>query len=257
MCPSRRVRTHARRTGRQCRRTVSWSLVFELVTGRHRRVASHQPGARTSGTPWFIRIFQPTMIDESVMEPAEQHTVVGVGRPAVHMLQNMVDFTPAGGNTAAGDDAAAVAEGDRAALVPVEHAFFDAEAQDASIVAERDALDDAGTPDVQRRRHSERHVAALGVRVPLATLGILLAHRHEKGRCGAADRRQQTTGCRDRQCARERVVLLLRPGAEVERDHRVVGFARPRGSPRRSGLLARPGCCARRRSAAAGRRPRA
>ena len=145
--------------------------------------------------------------------------------PAVDVLENVMDFTPAGRNTAAGDDAAAVAQGDRAALVPVEDALFGAEAQDASVVAERDPLDDAGAPDVQRGRHSERHVAALRVRVPLATLGVLFAHRHDEGRCGTADRRQQTTGCRDRQRARERIVLLLRPGAEVERDHRVVGFA--------------------------------
>ena len=121
----------------QCRRTASWSLVFEVVTGRHRRVASHQPGARTSGTPWFIRIFQPHEVDESVMEPAEQHAIVGVGGSAVDVLQNVVDLTPSGRDTAAGDDAAAVAERDRAALVPVEDALFGAESQDASVVAGR------------------------------------------------------------------------------------------------------------------------
>ena len=58
-----------------------------------------------------------------------------------------MDFTPAGGDAAAGDDAAAVAEGDRAALVPVEDALFGAETQDAAVVTERDALDGTGAAD--------------------------------------------------------------------------------------------------------------
>ena len=87
-------------------------------------------------------------VDEAVMEPAEQHTIVGVGRPAVDMLENMMDFTPSGRHTTAGDDAPAVPEGDRAALVPVEHALLNADADDASVVAGRDPLDGTGTPDV-------------------------------------------------------------------------------------------------------------
>src|SRR6187431_3022974 len=63
-------------------------------------------------------------VDESVVEPAEQHTIVGVRRSAIDVLLDVVDFTPAGRHTTARDDAAAVAQGDRAALVPIEHALF-------------------------------------------------------------------------------------------------------------------------------------
>ena len=66
-------------------------------------------------------------VDESVVVPAEQHPVIGVRRAALRVLLDVVDFAPAGGDTAAGDDAPAVAERDRAALVPVEDPFFGAD----------------------------------------------------------------------------------------------------------------------------------
>src|SRR6187431_2323153 len=89
--------------------------------------------------------WRPLMLS---VEPAEQHPVVRVRRPAVGVLENMVDFTPSGGNTAAGDDAPAVPQGDRPALMPVEHAFLDPDADDASVVAGGDPLDGTGAADV-------------------------------------------------------------------------------------------------------------
>ena len=202
---------------------ASWSRVFEVVTGRHRRVASHQPGARTSGTPWFIRIFQPHEVDESVMEPAEQHTVVGVGRSAVDVLQNVVDLTPAGRDTAAGDDAAAVAERDRAALVPVEDALFGAEAQDASVVAE---VIRWITP-----AHPTCSAAAIpsGMSQPWACAYPLprwtSSSRTDTRRVGAAP---PIVGSRPLEAATDRALAsasccLLRPGAGVAGMHSLVG----------------------------------
>ena len=49
------------------------------------------------------------------------------------MLGDMVDLAPAGGHAAAGDDAAAVAKGDGATLVPVEHALLGADRDDATV----------------------------------------------------------------------------------------------------------------------------
>jgi hypothetical protein len=60
-------------------------------------------------------------VKEPVVVPAQQDAVVGV-RTAPGMFGDVVDLAPTGRNAAAGDDAPAVAKGDRAALVPVEDA---------------------------------------------------------------------------------------------------------------------------------------
>lgn len=89
-----------------------------------------------------------TGVDEPMMVPAEEHAVVGVGGAASGVFGDVVDLAPGGGRPASGYHAAAVTEGDGAALVPVEHALFDAEPQDPSPVIEEDSLDDAGAGDV-------------------------------------------------------------------------------------------------------------
>ena len=122
--------------------------IRDLVTGRHRPVGSSQSGAWTSGTPRFIRMRQAEGVDESVVPPAEQDSVVGVGRAAFGVVGDVMRFAPSRGHAAAGDDAAAVAEGERAPLVAVEEAFLGAETQDPTVRGEGDALDDPGAPDV-------------------------------------------------------------------------------------------------------------
>ena len=87
-------------------------------------------------------------VEVAVVVPAEEDAVVGVGGAAVGVVSDVVDFAPCGGDGAAGDDAAAVAERDRAALVSVEDAFFVADADDAAGFGGRDALDHARAPGV-------------------------------------------------------------------------------------------------------------
>src|SRR5690554_1569405 len=62
-------------------------------------------------------------VDGSVVEPAQENTVAGVGRSALGIRYDVVDFAPAGGNLAAGDEASAVAQGDGLALVGCEAAL--------------------------------------------------------------------------------------------------------------------------------------
>src|SRR6516225_1490762 len=83
-----------------------------------------------------------------MMVPTQQHAVAGVGGAAVGVVGDVVDLTPGGGDPAAGDHAAAVAEGDGAALVPVEHPVLGADPHDAAGLGEGDALDDTATGDV-------------------------------------------------------------------------------------------------------------
>ena len=55
-----------------------------------------------------------------MMEPAEQHAVVGMGRTAPGMLLHMMDLAPLRRNVAPRDHATAVTESDCAPLVMVE-----------------------------------------------------------------------------------------------------------------------------------------
>ena len=100
-------------------------------------------------------------VDESVVRPAEQDSVVGVGGAGFGVVGDVVHFTPSRRHTAAGDDAAAVAEGERASLVAVEEAFLGAETEDAAVRGEGDALDDPGAPDMTGHARRDGFVAAL------------------------------------------------------------------------------------------------
>ena len=70
----------------------------------------------------------PRGVDRAVVEPAQEHAVVGVGGAAVGVGDDVVDLAPRGGHGAAGDEASAVAQRDRATLVRREAAFGGAEA---------------------------------------------------------------------------------------------------------------------------------
>src|SRR5690554_7629578 len=65
--------------------------------------------------------------DGAVVEPAQQHPVVGMSRPAFGVRDDVVDLGGRGGDGAAGDDAATIAEGDCLALVRGEAPSFGAE----------------------------------------------------------------------------------------------------------------------------------
>src|SRR5690606_32307289 len=94
-------------------------------------------------------------VEGAVVPPAEQDAVVGVGGAAVGCFLDVVDLAPSGGDGAAGDDASAVAGDDRPSLEGVEDPGARAEAHDAAVVVEEDALDAAGAGGVERDR--ERH----------------------------------------------------------------------------------------------------
>jgi len=77
--------------------------------------------------------------------PAQEDAVVDVGRSAVFVADDVVDFAPLGGDRAFGDEAgAAVSEGDGAALSFGESADGGAQAQRLPVVVEDDGLDASG-----------------------------------------------------------------------------------------------------------------
>lgn len=109
----------------------------------------------------------------------------------------MVDLAPSGRGGAAGNDAAAVAQGDRAALMPIEDPLLGADRNDASVRAGDDALDDPAAGDVPGDRAAHRLGAAVCVRVPGAGGEVALGDRDDEGGRVPADGGQLTAGCRD------------------------------------------------------------
>ena len=129
-----------------------------------------------------------------------------------------MDFAPRGGNTASRDEAAAVTEGDRAALTAVEDPLFGAEGPDpAGVGVDQHPQHHPRAAGVLCRGDADGLLAALDMG-PSGTCGdILGACGDDEGRGGAADGRQQFAGRRHEQCGREGVVLLLRAGAGLGR----------------------------------------
>ena len=78
------------------------------------------------------------MFEAAVVEPADQHQIVGVGRAAVDPGDHMVclGLTPGRRTGAGGEAAAAVAGRERAALGPVGEALGAAGAQDRAVPVE-------------------------------------------------------------------------------------------------------------------------
>src|SRR5690554_4593470 len=100
--------------------------------------------------------------DGSVVEPAQDHSVVGVGGAAFGVGGDVVDFAPGGGDGAAGDEASAVAEGDGAALLGREAALFGAESDDGAAGVEGDGLGAAGADHLVDRPQREWDGVAAG-----------------------------------------------------------------------------------------------
>ena len=80
------------------------------------------------------------MIQESVVMPAQEHAVIGVCWAAVGVLCDVMDFAPCGRDGASGDDASAVAEGDRAALVAIEDSLFGSDGNGSAFASCRHSL---------------------------------------------------------------------------------------------------------------------
>ena len=162
------------------------------------------------------------------MEPAEHDAVVGVGLAAVGVFEDMVDFTPGGGDPAAGDEAATVSEGDRATLTAVEDPFFGSEGVDpAGVRVDQHPQHHPRTPRVQGRGDADGLVAAFDLRPPGACGDILGPRRDDECRGGAADGGQQFAGGGHEQGGGEGVVVLLGAGAGLGGRGRVVVVGGP------------------------------
>ena len=135
-----------------------------------------------------------------------------VGPPSV-WGGDVVDLGPCGRDGAAGDDAAAVADGDRTALVGGEAAFGRAEREDPAGVVEGDGLGAAGADHVPGCTERDRGVDAVGVcdSAPRGEVGG--ADADQDGGCGAADRGVFPGTGRGVDDRGEHVVALLIGGA--------------------------------------------
>ena len=147
------------------------------------------------------------------MEPAEHDAVVGVGRAAVGVLEDVVDLAPGGGDAAAGDEAAAVAERDGAALPAVEDPVFGAERVIRPLSVEQHALHDPAQPAccAAAMPTGSSQPSTLAQPVPVRTSSARADD--DEGGSGAADGGQQLAGGGDEQRGGQRVVPLLAAGA--------------------------------------------
>jgi hypothetical protein len=149
------------------------------------------------------------------MEPAEQNAVVGVGRTAPRGLVDVMDLAPRGRHVAPGDDAPAVAKGDRLALVRREHAVGDADREDAPTLAHGDTLHGTRTGDLMGHRERDRLCAPVDVRVPAPGREVIGARLDHECRCRPADRGQFARPRGSAEDRREGVVSLLHRRASV------------------------------------------
>ncbi len=81
------------------------------------------------------------LVDEVVVEAAQEASVVEVGRAAAAPGDPMMCLTPGGGSFTAGEDAALIAGHERDALVAVEQATARAEVEDAGVTREHHRQD--------------------------------------------------------------------------------------------------------------------
>ena len=159
--------------------------------------------------------FPAVVAEVSVVVPAEQDPVVGVGGATCGVVVDVVDFAPPGGDAAAGDQASAISERDRSALVPVEDTFFGTEFLDPPVPAEHHALDDARAAGMLRGGEGDGLVGAVDVRPPGLGKEVFRADGHDQGWGGPADRGQQPAGCGHGKCGGEGVMGFLRAGTAV------------------------------------------
>ena len=148
-------------------------------------------------------------VDRAVMEPAQQHAVVGVGGSAVGVGDDVVDLAPRGGHGASGNQASAVAQGDRAALVRREAPLGRPEADDATLVAEDDRLGAAGADHVAGSAERDRELDPVGVRDAAAGREVGGPDADEHRRRSTADRGMLPRARRGVDRGGQHVVALL------------------------------------------------
>ena len=118
------------------------------------------------------------------------------GGSAVGVRGDVVDLGPCGWDRAARDDAAAVAEGDRPALVGGEASFGSTELEDPAAVVEGDGLGAAGADHVPRRSERDGGVDAVGVSDTAAGREVGRSDTDHHGGCGAAYSHAAVSPCR-------------------------------------------------------------
>ena len=165
--------------------------------------------------------------------PTQQHPVVGVRRTAVGPFADVINFAPDRGDVAPGDEASAVAEADRFALVGGEDPVEDPDLHDPTVRVEGDPLHHAGARDVSGDGEGDGFVAPVDVRVPGTGGEVRLADFNNQGRCRTSDRGEFTRPGGNPEDRRERIVDQLRARADLRhlRERRVVSSLSGRSSP--------------------------
>ncbi len=143
--------------------------------------------------------------------PAEGNTVVGMGGAAAGVFGDVVDLTPGRGDMTAGDEALAVAEGDRAALVDGEDPVGGADADDPPVRVEQHPLHPARARGVRGDAGGDGGVDAVDVRPAASGRVVVCGDGHDQGGCTAAQAWGVVVAGGDAEDRGEGVVLLLRP----------------------------------------------
>src|SRR6187402_1216214 len=103
-----------------------------------------------------------------------------MSRSAPRVLLDVMDLAPLRRNVAARNDAAAVAKGDRPALVVVENSVEGLDRHDTAVGARDHALDGTAARDVPRRGDRDGSVIPGQVRMPTSVCQVFLTHRDDE-----------------------------------------------------------------------------
>ena len=139
------------------------------------------------GTPRSIRICHP---DVSIVRWWNQQSITPLsvmGRPTRFVGDDVVDLAPRRRNRAPGDEASAVAQGDRPTLVRREAPLGGTELQDGSGIVDHDRLDASRAHHVSRGSQRDGDRDAVGVGHAVARLQIAGPDAHQHGGRGTAD----------------------------------------------------------------------